>query len=135
VKRLSASIVFGAIAVAPLACSRSPEGGTPGTANSFVLVAGSVPSAIKQGDAQSVKVTVERGKDFHKSVRLQAKGPEKIHATLDRNLVKEDGPPDVNVRIHPNEDAAPGDYKVTVTASTDDGDPTNLELAVRVIQK
>jgi uncharacterized membrane protein len=134
-KRLLGSALVAALVCGPFGCNKSPEGGAPGTDNSFKLSGGTIPNSIKPGDAESVKVSVERGKNFHDSVRLEAKAPEKIHATLDRNLVKDGESPDVNVRIHPNEDAAPGDYKVTVTGTSDHGSPTNLELTVKVVKK
>ena len=134
-KKLFAAVVCGAFALAPIACNKSPEGGNPGTDDSFKLAGGTIPNAIKQGDSESLKVSVERGNSFHKSVRLEAKAPEKIHVSVDRNLVKDGESPDVNVKIHPAEDAAPGDYTVTVTGTTDNGSPTNLELTVKVVKK
>jgi uncharacterized membrane protein len=111
------------------------QGGTPGTDNSFHLSGGTVASPIKRGDSAAIKVTVERGNSFHNSVRIETKGPEKILATVDRNLVKEGESPDVMVRIRPDDDAPPGDYKVLVTATTDNGGPAHLELSVKVVKK
>ena len=94
-RRRISTLVVATVALAAAGCgNKSPEGGTPGTDDSFKLagpVQGSaLPAAtIKQGDSQSVKVTVERGKNFHKTVRLEAKGTEKVHATLDREAVKD----------------------------------------------
>jgi uncharacterized membrane protein len=98
-------------------------------------VADSSPNSIKPGDTESVKVTVQRGKDFHKNVRLEAKGPDKVRVTLDRDLVKDGESPDVQVKIHPDGDAAPADYKFTITGTPDNGSPTNLEMTVKVIKK
>ncbi len=134
--RLIVAIALTSFAIAPAGCNKSPEGGAPGTDDSFKLASGlSVPSPIKQGDTESLKVSLERGKNFHKSVRLEAKAPDKIHVSVDRNLVKDGESPDVNVRVHPAEEAAPGDYKVTVTGTPDNGSPTNLELTVKVVKK
>ena len=134
-KTMFAAAALAVFALGPVACNKSPEGGTPGTDDSFKLVGGTIPNAIKTGDSESIKVSVERGKNFHKSVRLEAKSPDKIHASLDRNLVKDGESPDVNVKVHPAEEAAAGDYKVIVTGTTDNGSPTNLELTVKVIKK
>ena len=134
-KKIFTTIALAAFALAPLACNKSPEGGTPGTDDSFKLSGGTLPNAIKQGDTESVKVSVDRSKNFHKSIRLEAKSPDKIHATIDRNLVKDGESSDVNVKIHPADDAAPGDYKVMVNATTDNGSPTSLELTVKVMKK
>jgi uncharacterized membrane protein len=115
-------------------CNTSP-GGIPGTDDSFKLEGGKTPISIKQGDSQSVKITVDRGKNFHKSVRLSAEPAEKITASFDRDLVKDGEPQDVNVKIHPAEDAPPGDYTVTLTGSSDTGSPARLRLAVKVVKK
>src|SRR6266545_1639113 len=133
-KKFFAALALSAFTLAAIGCNQSPEGGSPGTENSFKLTGGTIPPTIKQGDAESIKVTVERGKQFQNSVRLEAKAPEKIHVSVDRNLVKAADSPEVNVRVHPAEEAPPGDYKVTVTGTTDSGTPTNLELTVRVVK-
>ena len=104
----------------PPAATTAPGWGT-GTDNSFKLTGGTIPNAIKQGDTESVKVTLDRGKNFHQTVKLEAKGPDKVHATLDRTTVKDGESPDVNVKIHPADDAPAGDYKVTVTGTPDTG--------------
>ena len=134
-RRIRSIVLLASFALTPMACNKSPEGGTPGTDQSFKLAGGTIPNAIKQGDSESVKVTVERGKAFHQPVRLEAKGSENVSASVDRNLVKDGESPDVNVRIHPTENAAPGDYKVLVIGTTDHGTPTNLELTVKVVKK
>ncbi len=134
-QKLFAAAFCATLALIPTACNKSPEGGTPGTDDSFKLANGTIPNAIKQGDSESIKFSVERGKNFHKSVRLEAKAPDKIHVSLDRNLVKDGESPDVNVKVHPAEEAPAGDYKVIITGTTDNGSPTNLELTVKVVKK
>ena len=134
-QKLFAAAFCACLALFPIACNKSPEGGSPGTDDSFRLAGGTIPNAIKQGDSESIKFSVERGKNFHKSVRLEAKAPDKIHVSLDRDLVKDGESPDVNVKVHPAEEAPAGDYKVTITGTTDNGSPTNLQLTVKVIKK
>jgi uncharacterized membrane protein len=129
------AFAISAIALFPLGCNRSPEGGTPGTDNSFRLKGGTIPTSIKQGDSESVKVSIDRDRNFQQAVRLEAKAPAQVTASIDRNLVKAGESPDVNVQIKPKEDAAPGEYTVTVTGTPDSGSPTNLELKVTVTQR
>jgi len=133
--KLLTAVALTAFALVPVGCNQSPQGGAPGTDNSFKLTGGTIPNAIKQGDTESVKITLDRGKNFHQTVKLDAKGSDKVHATLDRTTVKDGESPDVNVKIHPADDAPAGDYKVTVTGTPDTGSPTNLELTVKVTQK
>ena len=134
-QKLFAAAFCATFALVPTACNKSPEGGSPGTDDSFRLAGGTIPNAIKQGDSESIKFSVERGKNFHKSVRLEAKAPDKIHVSLDRDFVKDGESPVVNVKVHPAEEAPAGDYKVTIAGTTDNGSPTNLELTVKVIKK
>jgi uncharacterized membrane protein len=133
---LAALALAALTALATLGCgNKSPEGGSPGTDNSFKIAGAETRPSIKQGDTESIKVSVERGRDFHNSVRLEAKAPDKIQASVDRNLIKDGESPEVHVKIHPQDDAPPGDYKVLVTASSDHGTPTNLELNVKVMKR
>jgi hypothetical protein len=137
-KSLFTACALGVLALIPVACDKSPQGGTPGTDDSFKLVkdgVAGVPNTIKPGDAETVKISLQRGKNFHHSVRLETKSPDAVSATLDRNLVKDGESADVNVRLRPKENAAPGDYKVLVTATPDNGSPTTLELSVKVVSK
>jgi len=115
--------------------NKSPDGGSPGTDNSFKIAGAEIHPSIKQGDTESIKISVERGRDFHNSVRLEAKAPDKIQASVDRNLIKDGDSPEVRVKIHPQEDAPLGDYKVRVTGSSDHGTPTDLEINVKVIKR
>lgn len=124
-----------AIALLPAACNKSPEGGTPGTANSFQLDLPVIPNAIKQGDTETVKIKVDRGKDFKGAVKLSAKAPDKISVDFDRSTVKDGESQEVNLSIKPASDAPAGDHKVTITGTPDSGSATSKELTVKVVAK
>lgn len=137
-KKLLTTAILASFAFLPLGCgSESPKGGAPNkdSDDTFKLVAEKTPDSLKPGDTESVKLKVQRGKDFHKNVRLAAKAPDKINVTLDRDLIKDGDNADVTVKIHPEADAAPGDYKFTITGTPDSGAATNLELKVTVNKK
>lgn len=136
-KRLLAISAAAVIALVPIACNNSPQGGSPGTDDSFHLSGpgNTIPTTIKQGDTQTVKVSVDRDKNFHKTVSLSVKAPDSIKADLDRTTVKDGESPDVNVKVHPTDGAVPGDYTVTVTGTPESGAPTNLDVKVKVISK
>ena len=45
-------------------CGKSPEGGTPGTTETFTVSAPLLPVMIKQGDKQTVTIKVDRDGSF-----------------------------------------------------------------------
>lgn len=136
-KRLLATATVVVLALAPIACNnKSPEGGTPGTSASFKLAGPTIPPTIKQGDKETVKITLDRGRDFKKTVKLEAKGTDKIKVELGKTSVKHDEPAEVNLTISPSADAPEGDHKVTVTGTPEDGGTaTTLDVTVKVDKK
>jgi len=141
VQKFLVATVLATLALVPAACNTSPPGGATGTGtntgsdNEFKIVGGTIPNSIKQGDTESIKVSLVRGKNFHQTVKLSAKAPDKITADIDRTTVKDGESADVNVKVHPAADVAPGDYKIMVTGTPDTGSATTLELTVKVAQK
>lgn len=127
--------VAAAIALLPAACNKSPEGGTPGTSNAFELSLPVIPNAIKQGDTETVKIKVDRKKDFKGAVKLSAKAPDKISVDFDRSTVKDGESQEVNLSIKPAADAPAGDHKVTITGTPDTGSATSKDLTVKVVAK
>ena len=137
-KGVSAAVFLAGFSLSLAACHNpgpaEADGGGSGAVDAVRLTAEPVP-AIKQGDAHSVKVTVERGKDFHGPIRLEVKGEEKVLASVDRPVLKDGDPAAVNVRIRPADDAPEGEHKVTLTATPGDGPPATVELKVKVVKK
>lgn len=141
-KGVSAGVILVGFALAPAACdNRGPAngagatgGGGAGVVDTVRLTSESVPP-IKQGDAHSVKVTVERGKGVHGPIRLEVRGEEKVLASVDRPVLKDGDSAAVNVRIRPADDAPEGEHKVALTATPGTGPPTTLELKVKVVKK
>ncbi|MBX9585519.1 MAG: hypothetical protein K2X87_34870 [Gemmataceae bacterium] len=134
-RRLLIPAALAVFALAPVGCNKSPEGGTPGTANSFQLDLPVIPNAIKQGDTETVKIKVDRGKDFKGAVKLSAKAPDKITAEFDRTTVKDGESQEVNLSIKPAADAPAGDHKVTITGTPESGSATSKDLTVKVVAK
>jgi uncharacterized membrane protein len=135
-RKLIIASVLAAFALVPVACNKSEMGGpNPGGDDSFKLTGGTLPTTIKQGDTESIKVTVDRSKGFHHTVKLDVKATDKIKAELDRTSVKDGESPDLYVKVTPAKDAPPGEYKVTVNGVPDTGVANHLELTVKVSQK
>jgi uncharacterized membrane protein len=135
-KKLLAVTAAAVLALSPVACSnQSPEGGAPGTNNSFKLTGPTIKPSIKQGDTETVKISISRDKDFRQAVKLDVKAPDKITADLDRTTVKDGESTDLNLKVHPAADAPPGDHTITITGKPENGQPTTLQVTVNVTQK
>ena len=63
-KNITASLVFSGLMLATSGCNKSSEGGSSGTANSFKVSAPTLPTSLKQGEKQTVKLTLDRGSDL-----------------------------------------------------------------------
>ena len=88
---------------------------------------------IKQGDTESVTLSVNRGDRFKRDVKLDILAAEGISVDPTRVTVKASDPPDVQLRITAPKDAALGDYTVTVTGTPESGQRTNVDFTVKVV--
>jgi len=134
-KNTLAAFAAALFALAPVACNKSPEGGpSPGTKDSFSMTGPSstVGTTIKQGNKETVTITLNRGSDFKKSVKLEAKAPDKIKATLDKTTVGKDEDKDVKLTIDVDKDAALGKHTITVTGTPESGTATKVDVEVTV---
>jgi len=123
-----------AIAALALAgCNHSPEGGTPGTSSSFSISAPTMSTTIKQDNKESVKLTLNRGSDFKKSVTLAVTAPEKIKAELSKSTVSPSDASDVMLNVSVAKDASLGDQTIRVTGTPEGGGAaTTVEVKIKV---
>lgn len=123
-----------AIAALALAgCNHSPEGGTPGTSSSFSISAPTMSTTIKQDNKESVKLTLNRGSDFKKSVTLGVTAPEKIKADLSKSTVSPSDASDVMLNVSVAKDAPLGDQTIRVTGTPEGGGAaTTVEVKIKV---
>src|SRR3954453_23509540 len=70
-------------------CNKSPEGGEPGTPNSFSFTLPTMSPTIKQGQKETVKITLNPGKEFKQTVKLKVDVPDKsnIKAELSKDSI------------------------------------------------
>jgi uncharacterized membrane protein len=113
-------------------CNNSPEGGTPGTRNSFTLKGPTLTTTIKQGDTQTVTLTVDRDSEFKQTVKLTVQEPTGIDADLSKTQVTSADPKDVALTIRVAKDAALGDHVVKVTGTPVSGGATRVDVKVMV---
>lgn len=126
-------LALAALAAFSLAgCNRSPEGGAPGTSDSFTIGAPTMATKIKQDNKQSVELTLNRSSNFKQTVHLTVKAPEKIKAELSKSTIAPGDPGKFELTIAPAKDAGLGDHEITVTGTPDSGNATSVQVKVTV---
>jgi uncharacterized membrane protein len=114
-------------------CNKSPEGGEEGTSNTFSISAPTMSTTIKQGDKQSVKITLNRNKDFKQNVKLSAKSAdEKVKPDFAKDMIAMSDPAEVVLTIDVAKDTPTGDHTIHVTGTPDGGKPTSVDVKIKV---
>jgi len=115
--------------------SDSPKGGSVGKGEGFKIAVPTFDTKVKQGEIQSVTISLERGESFKQDVTLEIKLSKGEGITFDpaKVLVKASDKPDVQLTITAPKDAALGEYKVSVTGTPTTGEPTSVEFKVKVV--
>jgi uncharacterized membrane protein len=121
------------VATLAVGCNKSPEGGAPGTSNKFEIQAPDLTTTIKQDNAESVKITLIRGKDFKQNVKLAVAGPsDKVKVELNKAVVTPADPGDVVLKISVAKDAPLGDQVLKVTGTPEGGTPTEVSVKIHI---
>ncbi len=127
---LAASALF-ALSVG-IGCNKSSEGGVTGTKDTFKIGAPVMATTIKQGDKQTVSITVDRDSGFQQSVKLDAQAPKGLKVDMDKSTVKGSDAKEVALSITADKDCPLGDHVVKVTGKPDTGNPTTVDVKVTV---
>ena len=115
-------------------CNKTPEGGSPGTDNKFTLTLPTTETNIKQGQKETVKISINRGKDFKQTVKLKVEPPadSKIKAELSKDSIGAADPTEVSVTLDVDKDAPLGHRMIKVTGTPEQGAATTGEFKVDV---
>ena len=115
--------------------SDSPKGGSALKGEGFKIAVPTFDTKIKQGEVQSVTISLERGESFKQDVTLEIKLSKGEGLTFDpaKVVVKAGDKPDVQLKISAPKDAALGEYKVSVTGTPTTGEATSVEFNVKVV--
>jgi len=132
-KTASAFVTMLALAVVSGCQSAGPRGGGVSRDEGFKIAVPSFETAVKQGELQTVSVSIQRGEYFKRGVRLQIKASKGIGIDPTNIMVKAGDKPDVQLQITATKDAALGEYRVYVTGTPDTGQPTSAEFKVKVV--
>ena len=132
---MKTALVVGLIAMAALVgCQKSEPGGRGGD-DTFKVVVPAMSAAVKQGEIQTVRVSVERGAGFKQGVKLEVKAPTGLEVDPESTLVKPGDKGDVQLKITAATDAPLGDQKIMVKGTPDKGEPAEVEFKVTVSAK
>jgi len=133
VKQLLTAAVVAALAMAPIACNKSPEGGQPGTPNSFKLTGPDPDPRMTPGESKPYDVKIERGKDFNRGINFEVKGTDMVKADLEPKAVKQGETPVLKLNLTVAPSAPDGEQMVEITAKPEGGgDPTTHKVKVHV---
>ncbi len=118
--------------IAVLGCA-SPRGGGVTANEGFTIGTPTFDTKIKQGESESVTVTLNRGEYFKRDVTLEIKASKGISVEPTQALVKASERPDVRLQITVPKDAAIGEYKIFVKGTPQTGEATSTEFIVKVV--
>jgi uncharacterized membrane protein len=99
----------------------------------FKIVTPPLGVKIKQGETESISVSVNRGEFFKRDVTLEIKASKGISVDPTQVTVRASEKPDVNLRITAAKDAALGEYKIFVKGTPASGEATSTEITVKVV--
>ena len=131
IRILTVALVAAAVLVG---CKKSETGGMSGN-DTFKVVVPAIATDVKQGEVQTVRVSVERGTEFKYGVKLEVKAPTGLKVDPDNTTVKPGDKGDVQLTITAAKDAPLGDQKIMVKGTPDKGDPAEVEFKVTVSAK
>ena len=126
VMTLGLAILFG--------CQTSPRGGSMVRNEGFRISAPTFETSVKQGELQTITVSLLRDTYFKQDVKLQIKaGKGGISIEPTSVTVKASDKPDVQLQITAANDAALGEYPVVVKGMPETGEPTSVGFTVKVV--
>ncbi len=116
-----------------VACSMSSRGGGMARDEGFTIAVPGVETEVKQGELQTVTVSLHREENFKRDVRLEIKPSKGISVDPTQFVVKGSDRPDVQLRIRAGKNANLGEYRVYVKGTPETGESTSAEFKVKVV--
>lgn len=120
-------------AIAITGCQQSSEGGTPGSKANFKIEGPLTATTIKQGNQDTIKLSINRGSEFKKDVTLKADAEDKLKAELSKSMVKASEETNFTMTVSVDKEAPIGDHVVKVIGTPEGGgSPTSLDVKIKV---
>ena len=113
--------------------SSSSRGGSVRKGEGFTIAVPTLSTEIKQGQAQNVVVSLERGDYFKQDVRLQMKTTTGLSVDPTSVVIKASDKPDVQLSIAATQNTALGEYHVSVMGIPKTGESTSTVFTVKVV--
>jgi uncharacterized membrane protein len=121
-------------AAALVGCQKSEPGGGAGN-ETFKVVVPAMVGDVKQGEIQTVRISVERGAGFKLGVKLDVKAPTGLQVDPDSTTVKAAVIFNWQLKITAAKDAPLGEQKIMVKGTPDKGESAEVEFKVTVSAK
>ena len=99
----------------------------------FKIAVPTFSTEIKQGQTRNITVSLERGDYFKQDVKLQIKTSTGLNIDPTSVVIKASDIPDVQLRIAAAQNAALGEYRVSITGVPETGESTSTEFNVKVV--
>ena len=116
-------------------CTKSSEEGGRAGNDTFRIGVPATTTDIKQGELQTVRLTLERGAGFKQRVKLEVKAPTGVQVEPSGATVEPGDKGDVQLKITVAKDAAIGEHKIQVKGTPDKGEATETEFKITVSAK
>jgi uncharacterized membrane protein len=130
----SAMTIVMILALTPVVgCSLSSRGGGVAGDEGFKIAGPALDTNVKQGELQTVTVSLQRGEAFKRDVTLEIKASKGIKVDPTSVVLKASDKPDVQLKIEAGKAAALGEYRVYVKGTPETGQPTTMEFKVKVV--
>ena len=116
-------------------CTKSSEEGGRAGNDTFRIAVPATATDVKQGELQTVRLTLQRGAGFKQRVKLEVKAPAGIQVEPSGATVEPGDKGDVQLKITAAKDAPIGEHKIQVKGTPDKGEPTETEFKITVSAK
>jgi uncharacterized membrane protein len=113
--------------------SSSPRGGSAFTDEGFKVAVPTFTTEIKQGETLNVTISLERGKYFKQDIKLQIVASKGISVEPASVIIKASDKPDAQLRIAAAQNAALGEYSVSVRGIPKTGESASTAFTVKVV--
>ncbi len=121
-----------ALAVVSGCQTSSQKGGSVQKGKGFTIAVPTFATEIKQGQIQSVAISLIRGDYFKQDVKLQITAPAGLSVDPDSLTIKASEKAEVQLRVAAASNAALGDYRIAVKGVPKTGESTMTVFIVKV---